>query len=64
MQCDLIGETPVSANAADLKTGGGLKGLLYRPPWVGLMAFAIVFLFQGLGIAIILYLLVIALVNG
>ena len=39
----------MSANAADLKTGGGLKGLLYRPPWVGLMAFAIVFLFQGLG---------------
>jgi hypothetical protein len=49
LQCDLFGEIPVRANTADLKTGGGIKGLLYRPPWVGLMAFVIVFLFQGLG---------------
>jgi hypothetical protein len=27
----------------------GLMNMLYRPPWVGLLAFAIVFLFQGLG---------------
>ena len=29
--------------------GGGVANLLYRPPWVGLMAFIVVFLFQGLG---------------
>ena len=27
----------------------GLASLLYRPPWVGLLAFVVVFLFQGLG---------------
>ena len=30
-------------------TQSGLMSLLYRPPWVGLMAFAIVFIFQGIG---------------
>lgn len=39
----------MSANAADIKQGGGLKSMLYRPPWVGLLAFFVVFLFQGLG---------------
>jgi hypothetical protein len=28
---------------------GGVKGLFFRPPWVGLLAFVIVFFFQGLG---------------
>jgi len=28
---------------------GGLKGMLYRPPWVGLLAFIIVFVVQALG---------------
>ena len=28
---------------------GGLMGLLYRPPWVGLLAFLIVFIVQALG---------------
>jgi hypothetical protein len=39
----------MSTKAADMKQQGGLKGMFYRPPWVGLLAFLIVFLFQGLG---------------
>ena len=39
----------MNTKAAELKQEGGLKSLLYRPPWVGLLAFVIVFLFQGLG---------------
>ena len=29
--------------------GGGLKGFFYRPPWVGLLAFIVVFVVQALG---------------
>ena len=28
---------------------GGWKGVLYRPPWIGLVAFMIVFVVQALG---------------
>lgn len=31
------------------KPGGGLKGFFYRPPWVGLLAFIVVFVVQALG---------------
>jgi len=36
-------------NTSDAKSGGGIMGLLYRPPWVGLLAFIIVFVVQALG---------------
>ena len=29
------------------KPGGGLKGFFYRPPWVGLLAFIVVFVVQA-----------------
>ena len=39
----------MSANAAEVKNDSRLKSMLYRPPWVGLLAFFVVFVFQGLG---------------
>ena len=39
----------MSTQTAKLGSSGGIAGLLYRPPYVGLLAFFIVFLFQGLG---------------
>jgi hypothetical protein len=39
----------MGTNFAGANSDKGLKSLLYRPPWVGLLAFFIVFLFQGLG---------------
>jgi hypothetical protein len=38
--------TTITGNSPDDK---GLMGLLYRPPWVGLLAFTIVFVVQALG---------------
>ena len=35
--------------AKQIPSPSGLASLLYRPPWVGLLAFFVVFLFQGLG---------------
>jgi len=35
--------------ANDIRHDGGLMGLLYRPPWVGLLAALLVFMVQGLG---------------
>ena len=32
-----------------INSEGGIKSLLYRPPWVGLLAFVIVFVVQALG---------------
>ncbi|MEE4185598.1 MAG: hypothetical protein V2J12_07520 [Gammaproteobacteria bacterium] len=39
----------MSASAEDATPRGGIMGLLYRPPWVGLMAFVIVFVVQAIG---------------
>ena len=40
----------MSANIkADVGSGGGLKAFFYRPPWVGLLAFLVVFVVQALG---------------
>ena len=39
----------MNTTSAELKNAGVLKDLLYRPPWVGLLAFFVVFVFQGLG---------------
>jgi len=36
-------------NALNQNESGGVMGLLYRPPWVGLLAFLIVFVVQALG---------------
>lgn len=40
---------PNAAKAAQPAPAGGLMALLYRPPWVGLLAFVIVFVVQALG---------------
>jgi hypothetical protein len=39
----------MSSTTVAAKPQGGLMGLLYRPPWVGLLAFIIVFVVQALG---------------
>jgi hypothetical protein len=39
----------VTAQAPNAPTGNKLLDLLYRPPWVGLLAFVIVFVVQALG---------------
>ena len=39
----------MSSTTIQAKPQGGLMGLLYRPPWVGLLAFIIVFVVQALG---------------
>lgn len=39
----------MSAEAAPSKSENKLVSMMYRPPWVGLFAFVIVFVFQGLG---------------
>ncbi len=39
----------MSGEAVKTNSKGGLKGLLYRPPWVGLLAFVVVFIMQGMG---------------
>jgi hypothetical protein len=39
----------MTAETVPVNKQSGLMNMLYRPPWVGLLAFAIVFLFQGLG---------------
>ena len=39
----------MSASAEDATQRGGIMSLLYRPPWVGLMAFVIVFIVQAIG---------------
>ena len=39
----------MSSTTVAAKPQGGFMGLLYRPPWVGLLAFIIVFVVQALG---------------
>lgn len=39
----------MSSSASDVHENSGLMGLLYRPPWVGLLAFIIVFVVQAIG---------------
>jgi len=39
----------MSTPSESVQANGGLMSMLYRPPWVGLLAFIIVFVVQGLG---------------
>ncbi|MCP4002115.1 MAG: hypothetical protein GY727_14495 [Gammaproteobacteria bacterium] len=39
----------MTAKTVPVNNQSGFMNMLYRPPWVGLMAFVIVFVFQGIG---------------
>lgn len=39
----------MNTSVEDTRAGGGIMAMLYRPPWVGLLAFFIVFVVQALG---------------